>query len=108
MAELITCPVCQSRVALEGDDVRALCGDCHDMSEEQLAEELQKRVDRAVWAALRAVEDQAAYVRWAADQGKQVPPDAEDSEQSAALLRRILQACRRRAADEAGDRSSGD
>ncbi len=94
MTVSITCPMCQMDVSLQRGQAEALCGDCHDLDEVQLGEEVQRRVDRALWSAVRAMEDQAAYVRWAQTEGKPAP-GGEQVAGDAAVLRSILD--RRRA-----------
>lgn len=86
----ITCPMCQGAVTLPEDEAAALCSDCHDMTDQQLADELEKRVERAVHIALRAVEDKTTYARWLREQGKPVNVELKQAEEAARLLREVL------------------
>ena len=87
----ITCPMCLSEVVLPEHEAAALCVGCHDMTEQELAEELEKRVERALHLALRAVDDKTTYARWLREQGKPVNLELSQAEESAQLLREILQ-----------------
>lgn len=89
MSESITCPLCAGPVALT-EGVRALCHDCHGMTDEEMAAEIQKRVDRTIWVALRAIEDQAAYYRLQQQRGQEPPKQYEATLQAAEMLGDIL------------------
>lgn len=95
MADEITCPMCQGTVVLS-DGVRSLCRDCHDMTDAELAAEVQKRVDRTLWVALRAVEDQAAYFRLQQSRGLVAPSEYEEAVEAAEVLGDILRKRRSR------------
>ena len=90
MSTTITCPLCSASVELRPGEAEAICEDAHDLSADELGAEVQRRVERALWAAVRALDDQAAYARWAEQNGKKVPPGADRAAQDTTLLRSIL------------------
>lgn len=86
---MITCPLCFSSVQL-GAAARAACASGHEWEAETLARETQVRVDRALWAAIRGLEDLAAFARLRERNGASVPVAAEDAQRSVDELRRFL------------------
>lgn len=91
---VISCPMCAQPVELRGEQVASLCPDCHHLAPDDLGLEVQSRVERSLWAALRALEDQVAWVEWRASQGQRVP-QADVLRQHAATLRSVVDAVRR-------------
>lgn len=92
MPDTIMCPTCAGPVELDGTAiVRCLIG--HELSPEQLSEAVQAATSRALWAAVRALEDSASGARW-----RQSLPDAPawlseqivDAERDAVALRGLL------------------
>jgi hypothetical protein len=61
----IACPVCAGPVELSGDHLRCLVG--HDFEPEVLQEAAQKAAARALWMAVRALEDATSTARWIMD-----------------------------------------
>lgn len=105
MPETITCPMCNNRVELEIDDARSLCPDCLD--EDDLGAEVQRRVERALWTAVRSLEEQATWVSWKERAGKPLPVGAETLRTDADLLRTVLERSRSARAAATGGTDDG-
>ena len=90
MPETITCPLCKGPVELLPDQIRAACAEDHDLSGEEVARQLEEQVERALWSAVKALEDQAAYARWAVAHGRPSASDPETAQKEVDLLRQVL------------------
>jgi hypothetical protein len=62
----IACPVCAGPVELV--DARATCLIGHDFEPGALREAVQSEADRALWMAVRALEDSVSAARWSMTQ----------------------------------------
>lgn len=62
--ETIACPVCAGPVALRGTRARCLIG--HEFMPNDLQGDVEDQASRALWSAVRALEDTASGARWRA------------------------------------------
>ena len=88
---MISCPVCAGPVELVGEKPGCLIG--HDFDADELGSQLGEEAARALWSAVRALEDAASGARWRASQP--APPfyleaQIEQVEREARLLRDLL------------------
>ena len=93
----IPCPICAGPLELSASPPTCQVG--HAVSDDDLPHQLSVRATRALWAAVRALEDQAATARWRA--GQPDPPAymndaATTAAEQAALVRQLLQRRERR------------
>lgn len=58
----IACPICAGPVDLVGDAPECLVG--HDFKATDLSAEIERAASRALWSAVRALEDSASGARW--------------------------------------------
>ena len=90
MAAHVSCPLCLGPVEL-GDGTAACADQGHEFGDEDLIREKQQQVDKALWAAIRALEDQAAAARWATARGMPRSSTDPDAQVHAERLRELLQ-----------------
>lgn len=92
MSTTISCPTCAGPVQLEDTDVaRCLVG--HEVAMDELPRAVEAATSRALWAAVRALEDAASGARWR--QSLPEPPKyltglAAAADRDAVLLRNLL------------------
>ncbi|MGA8257197.1 MAG: hypothetical protein WB767_11555, partial [Nocardioides sp.] len=96
----ISCPVCAGPVEFVGERPRCLVG--HAFTPEDLSRSLGEAASRALWSALRALEDSVASAQWRLTQPS--PPAnaqaiVEEAEREAALVRTLLTAREGRSSD---------
>lgn len=89
---MISCPVCAGPVDLAGAKPNCLIG--HDFEPGELSDQLGQEASRALWSAVRALEDSASSARWRLTQPS--PPAncnviIERTEREAGLIRDLLQ-----------------
>ncbi len=65
MTRLIHCPICSG--PLELDDAGHTCDAGHRFDDAQLGADRLATVRRALWSAVRALEDEVIRARWQAD-----------------------------------------
>lgn len=87
----ISCPLCAGPVELQ--DGTAVCAVGHAYAADTITDEVAEQAERALWAAVRALEDQASTVRWRQANGETAAHLGRSLEQvdgQAALLRKLL------------------
>lgn len=85
----ITCPVCSGPLDV-GEGVAA-CAVGHEFDDRSLLSEVEAKAARALWAAVRALEDQVATARWWADrEGAATPDRVNEVAEHARTLRELL------------------
>ena len=93
MSLRISCPVCAGPVTV-ADAGDASCEVGHSFAPGELEARLGERASHALWAALRALEDQVSIARWRQQQHDapaHVAAGARLAEEQARLLRRLLE-----------------
>lgn len=92
MPSTIACPTCAGPVELDGTaTARCLIG--HEVEPDELPVAVEAATSRALWAAVRSLEDAASGGRWR--QSLPEPPSylarlIEDAERDAVVLRELL------------------
>lgn len=90
----IACPVCSGPVELDGDRPACLIG--HDFRPEALRVATQSTADRALWMAVRALEDATSAARWMhgrpgiAERKPYLRQSITSGEQAALVLRELI------------------
>lgn len=103
----ISCPVCAGPVDLDVDRPRCLIG--HDFEADELPMATQRAADRALWMAIRALEDATSAARWILErpeiaETKPYLRDSVDEGEKAAHVLRELIASREGSASDAEQR----
>lgn len=88
------CPLCLGPTEMTKDG--CTCEEGHSLDEEQAVRAFQDRVDRALWAAIRALEDHAAFGKYRERLGQPIPADTRHAEEHAEVLRDLMRASRER------------
>lgn len=89
----ISCPLCAGPVELVGEKPSCLIG--HDFEPEELSHHLGREAGRALWSAVRALEDSVLSARWRMTQPAPPANGAEivdRGERAAKLIRGLLHA----------------
>jgi hypothetical protein len=87
----IACPVCAGPVPLTGANVSCLIG--HDFEPDDLGAAVADAASRALWSAVRSLEDTVSGARWRMTLPSPPPSLAEtidQAEREAKLLRELL------------------
>ncbi|MCA1711278.1 MAG: hypothetical protein LC789_06410 [Actinobacteria bacterium] len=84
----ITCPLCLGPTELHVDGAQCAVG--HSFDEAELVRALQQKADHALWAAMRSLEDQAAYGRIRRAEGMPLPPEVSLAEERVEALRNVM------------------
>jgi len=88
---IIACPMCAGPVALVGTEVSCLIG--HDFAPDDLIAAIEDAAARALWSAVRSLEDTVTGARWRmtlASPSPSLPQTIEQAEREANLLRELL------------------
>ena len=88
---MLTCPICSGPLHLKNPD-GAFCDRGHDMTSEQAAEALNRRLTEALWMALNALETEAEMWRSVAEvNGSEKPTEQRNNvDEQADLVRNLL------------------
>ena len=92
MTATIACPTCAGPVELD-ETATARCLIGHEFAPDELAAAVDAATSRALWAAVRALEDNASGARWRRSLGEShewLSPLIVDTERHAAVLRELL------------------
>lgn len=84
----IACPLCFGPTEVDVDGGRCAMG--HEFDEPELVRSLQAKADNAMWAALRSLQDQAAYARIRRNEGRAAPPEAALAEEHVEALQEFI------------------
>ena len=88
----VGCPLCDGPVDLQADRGDPACRVGHAYPPDDLNSGLQERATRALWAAITALGDEAAGVRWRAKRSgnpEELLRQAKDIEDQVQLLRSL-------------------
>ena len=91
---IITCPICDGPVEVSAAEPEPACQVGHDFSDDDLPRQIDNRATHALWAAVRALDDQAATARWRTtrpDPPRYMDEVASTAKEHADLLRQLLQ-----------------
>ena len=86
----IACPLCLGPTEVLTDGGR--CQEGHDFDEADLVRAFQAKADSALWAAIRSLDDQAAFARLREREGRPVPLGARLAAEHVEALRELLTA----------------
>jgi hypothetical protein len=88
---LVSCPICAGPVELTGERPACLIG--HDFDADDVQRRLGEQAHRALWSAIRALEDSASGARWRLtlpDAPAHLPALVESATREATLLRDLM------------------